>query len=71
MENADRVQVSVFLTDLASEVSARLRAALDDLHKEFDQAIETQALPAPETSGTAAIKRPAINMQSRGTSTLS
>ena len=45
MEGIDRVQATPSLNELAMEVGTRLRAALDDLHKEFHEVIETEALP--------------------------
>jgi uncharacterized protein (DUF302 family) len=45
LDSIDRVQATPSLNDLATEVGTRLRAALDDLHKEFHEVIETEALP--------------------------
>ena len=48
LETIDRVQAAPSLNELAMEVTSRLRAALDDLRKDFRETIETQALPEPE-----------------------
>jgi uncharacterized protein (DUF302 family) len=45
MDSIARVHASPALNELATEVGTRLRAALDDLQKEFHEVIETEALP--------------------------
>jgi uncharacterized protein (DUF302 family) len=50
METIERVLANPSLNEIATEVSTRLRTALDDLHKDLSDTIDVQALPEPVTS---------------------